>query len=718
LDHLNFNLEHKSAVPSVLLTNTTWWPCASRLAIALTKAGCNVSAIYPRRGHPLAQTSVIQRRYAYAALHPVKSLAEAIRLSQPHLVVPCDDRAVQHLHELHAQANCFPGSDVCRLIERSLGNPASFPVVSTRYQLLKLALEEGLPAPDTDLVVAGQSLDSWSARHALPWVVKADGSWGGHGTKIVRDKNSAESFVRNMSRPLGAGRAVKRLVVDRDPFWILPWRNRSTPQVIIQSYVEGYPANCAVVCWDGKLLAGISVDVVCTQGETGSATVVRVTEGSDMMRTAKRLVERLGLSGFLGFDFVIEAATGTAHLIEMNPRVTPLCHLQLGTGRDLVSAITAQLTEQNLVPPPTTPNKMIAYFPQAWHWKGQEKILAASFHDIPVAEPGLVRELLRLPWPDRSILARLAAGVRGLLFSGRKTHQVVFQLAKATAEIAAEPPCADVNPRQPPAVVPLRQNGRKAPLFLIHGVDGQISRFYNLIRHLEPDQPVYGILAQPLLGDRVVLTRVEQLAAYYLKQVQSVQTSGPYHLLGFSYGGYVAFEVARQLHTRGELVGMVGMIDTLPMRGGLHPGELDQLPNESRGAPNSRASMAAFHAKRVLQSGGLSYAKEKLRTRGLRTIYTCLDSAGLGIPAFLRSAADLGWFAAVRYVPQPFPGKITLFHTVGSPAQARPNVGMWSGLTGRDVELHEIAGRHEDIFEDPQVKSLAVAVTTCLAKVQ
>jgi len=608
---------------------------------------------------------------------------------------------------------------VCQLIERSLGAPASYPIVSGRYHLLKIALELGLPVPDTDLAVAGRDFSTWASQHEFPWVVKADGTWGGHGTRLVRDRKEAEDVVRQMSRPLDAGRALKRLVVDRDPFWILPWRSHSIAPVIVQSYVKGYPANCAVVCWNGKVLAGIAVEVVSALGETGSATIVRVIDNPGMMRAAEQVVARLGLSGFLGFDFVIEAHTGTAYLIEMNPRVTPLCHLQLGPGRDLVSAITAELTaEQFVATPSLVENKMIAYFPQAWHADTRKELLASSFHDVPWEEPTLVRELLRLPWPDRSILARLSASIRRVAFDKRGTRSVIFEQVLAASETVPGPVTFLADPRKPPAVVPLRQNGSKHPLFLIHGVDGQIGRFYSLIRHLELDQPVYGIQARALLRQRTALTRIEQLAAYYLEQVQLVQPAGPYHLLGFSFGGYLAFEAARQLHAHGELVGMVGMIDTLPMGVGWRPAGSDSAAKPNNCQPNRPTFTVAFHAKRMLQSGGLRYAKDKLRARGLRTIYACLDSASLPIPAVLQSAPDLDWFAAVRYVPQPFPGKITLFNTAGSRERSRATYDLWSALTGRNIELHEIPGRHEDIFAEPQVKSLAIQVNDCLARAQ
>ena len=131
--------------------------------------------------------------------------------------------------------------------------------------------------------------------------------------------------------------------------------------------------------------------------------VVRVVEGPEMMVCAERIARRLKLTGFFGLDFMIEEETDATYLIEMNPRGTPLCHLQLGKGRDMVDALWAQLSGQPLrEPPPVTQQDLITYFPQAWHGKGN--LPALGFQDIPQDEPELVREILR-PWPDRSILA-------------------------------------------------------------------------------------------------------------------------------------------------------------------------------------------------------------------------------------------------------------------------------------------------------------------------
>jgi thioesterase domain-containing protein len=265
--------------------------------------------------------------------------------------------------------------------------------------------------------------------------------------------------------------------------------------------------------------------------------------------------------------------------------------------------------------------------------------------------------------------------------------------------------------RNPSSIVPIRREGGKEPLFLIHGVDGMVARFQALVRYLEPDQPAYAIQSQALFPELTALTRVEDMARYYVPEVRSVQPQGPYHFLGYSFGGLVAFEMARQLHSSGGRIGLLGMLDPRRMAPLAILGE--SQPQENTLA---RWSYARSHVKRVLSPTGLQYAREKLRGRWLRTVYTLLDSVGWPIPHFLYNAYDINWFAAVRYAPQFFPGRVTLFQAMESPDDTRRSYNRWVQLAGEGVEVREISGGHEDVLVEPYVRLLAREVTDCLSK--
>jgi hypothetical protein len=408
--------EPASGGPRILLTDTNRWPVVARMAIAFWKRGCEVAVLCPVPGHPVQKISRKARIYHYSGFRPLASLKTAIGDFDPDIVVPACDRSVQHLHELHALSQEQGRADgkLSTLIERSLGSPDGFPIVSSRWGLLETARDEGIPVPEMNAIGSLADLKRWHVASALPVVIKADGTWGGRGVRIAHSATEAERCFLELTQAAGMAELIKRILLNRDRDWeLLDWK-RPRPAVIAQSLIEGRPANCAVVCAQGKILAGIAVEVIRAQGSTAPATLVEVVEGAEMLLAAERIALRLNLSGFFGLDFVIENGTGATYLIEMNPRCTPPCPLPLGKGRDLVAAMWAHLIGQPSPETQSVTNKnRIAYFPQAWAAAedGHDPLLDASYHDVPNDEPDLIHELLH-PWPERSLAGQLVDFVR------------------------------------------------------------------------------------------------------------------------------------------------------------------------------------------------------------------------------------------------------------------------------------------------------------------
>ncbi len=425
--------------PTVLLTNTNWWPVSAHVAIALQGAGIRVAAAYPKHGHPLAKTSAVSARYPYNATSPLQSLTRAIRESRADWILPCDDRTVRHLQQLHGRSIAEGSSDkvIADLIERSLGSPSAFSVVSSRAALLRTAQAEGVPIPDMVEVETVEDLRSLSESKPFPWVMKVDGSWGGLGVKVVRNREEADACFQRMRAPLGVLPMLKRLVVNRDPFWIEDWRKPAILGVTVQSHIQGRPANCVVFCCKGKVLAGIAVEVVAAQGVMAPATIVRIVDGRNMLDAARSLANRLNLSGFHGLDFMLEDATGTAFLIELNPRCAMPCHLRLASGRDLAGSLAAELAGQPFAQPAAVASDTVAYFPQAWLSNPKSEVFRTGYHDVPWGEPELLKELLLLPFPDRSLLARLSDRMRKLSFEDRSARSFVFASSQSASTSAS-----------------------------------------------------------------------------------------------------------------------------------------------------------------------------------------------------------------------------------------------------------------------------------------
>lgn len=403
----------RAAVGSrILLTNTNRWPVVPRLVISFRRMGCNIAVLCPTADNPVQKVSGLGRVFHYDGLAPIESLRKAIEAFDPELVVPSCDRSVQHLHELHriSQSRGNAGRKIASLIERSLGSPDGFPIVSSRCELLKIAQSEGILVPKTSTIESEADLQLWNAKCDPPWVIKADGTWGGQGVRIANNTREANRCFLEFSQRPGAVNLIKRLLLNRDRDWaVFDWKH-SQRSVIAQSLINGRPANCAVVCWEGKVLAGIAVEVIKARGATGPATVVQIVSGSEMMAAAEKIARRLGMSGFFGLDFMIEKATGSVYLIEMNPRCTPPSPLPFGEGHNLVAAIWAQLTGQPL--PSTQPaleQSVIAYFPQVV--EGDDNVNDANLNglihqDIPEGEPELIHELLH-PRSERSALGKV-----------------------------------------------------------------------------------------------------------------------------------------------------------------------------------------------------------------------------------------------------------------------------------------------------------------------
>ena len=402
--------------PKILLTDTNRWPVTARLAIAFLKMGGNVAMLCPTPGHPAEKANGIGPIFKYSGFQPLGSLRKAIEAFTPDIVVPACDRGVQHLHDLHAQCRLEGGKGkwLADLIEDSLGSPEYFTVASSRRQLAEAARAEEILVPETRGIASLADLRRWNAETPLPWVLKADGTWGGRGVRIAHSMEESDAEFRELTKVGSLLGLLKRVVLNRDRAWNLCDWKRPRPAVIAQSFIQGRPANCAVVCREGKILAGIAVEVILAQGCTGPSTVVQVVQGSDMMIAAERIVRRLELSGFLGFDFIIEEQTGKTFLIEMNPRCTPPCSLSLTRGQDLVAALWAELTQQPVPESePMTALSRIAYFPQAISnsSKVSDTLLDTCYVDLPLGEPDLTHELLH-PWMERSVAGQVVDFVR------------------------------------------------------------------------------------------------------------------------------------------------------------------------------------------------------------------------------------------------------------------------------------------------------------------
>lgn len=358
----------------------------------------------------MAQVSGIDRLIHYGGTDSLSALRQAMLDDPTALVIPCDDGVVAQLHALHASEPLLRAS-----IEKSLGPSGSYSIVRSRNELLATARQLGITVPKTSLVTQADDLAKWHKTFATGGVLKVDGSCGGHGVRVSQSLDQSMAAWRSMSARTNIATALKRWVIDRDPLALWAYRAARDRDVTIQEFIRGRPANLMMACWGGRVLALVSVEVVVSEGPTGAATIVRPIVNDTMSQAASLLAGRLGLCGFYGLDFMIQAGTGVPFLIEMNPRCTQLGHLDFPGQGSLASVLCAALRDER-PSPSRSPirSKTIAIFPQALAASAGSSYLESAYLDVPWEDPKLLRELQFDPWPQRQWPARLYLAFRPL----------------------------------------------------------------------------------------------------------------------------------------------------------------------------------------------------------------------------------------------------------------------------------------------------------------
>jgi enterobactin synthetase component F len=131
-------------------------------------------------------------------------------------------------------------------------------------------------------------------------------------------------------------------------------------------------------------------------------------------------------------------------------------------------------------------------------------------------------------------------------------------------------------------ILPIRTEGSRPPIFCVHPGAGISWGYLAMARHVPEDVPLYGVQARGLHPQDELAGSLPEMAADYVEQIRAIQPTGPYHLLGWSFGGIVAHEIAVQLQAMGEQVAALVILDTYPGQG--PDGELADS-ERARGGP-------------------------------------------------------------------------------------------------------------------------------------
>ncbi|ARZ71697.1 peptide synthetase [Streptomyces albireticuli] len=297
-----------------------------------------------------------------------------------------------------------------------------------------------------------------------------------------------------------------------------------------------------------------------------------------------------------------------------------------------------------------------------------------------------------------------------------------FVAAPTVAALAARLRAGDAVAAYDP-VVPIRAEGTRRPLFMVHPMGGNVLCYVPFARNLPDDQPLYALQAAGADPGTTPLRTVEELAARYIAALREVQPRGPYAVGGWSFGGFVAFEIARQLRAAGEEVSRLVLLDTTALDRGARARHDDdallrwffwELLLLERGGdspmeaiPDELVSLEEkfdFIARLATDAGVLPAGSSGAVIRRLFGVYRANWRAALDYRPGVQDQ-DLTLVRAVR----PLPEVLTAMHgAAGSRHQDRTNG--WRDMTSGLLRVVDVAGDHLTIMEEPYVEHVARTV--------
>lgn len=299
-------------------------------------------------------------------------------------------------------------------------------------------------------------------------------------------------------------------------------------------------------------------------------------------------------------------------------------------------------------------------------------------------------------------------------------------------------------------LVAIQPAGSNPPFFCVHPIFGVVFPYYELACHLGSDQPFYALQPLGIDGERPPLTRIEDMAAYYIEALRTVQPEGPYFLGGWSFGGLVAFEMAQQLLSSGYQVALLAVLDTLaPVSTNkpsfwegckflittvgryIWPFLLDYFYLVT--APDKHHEVSKGKWLRDRFTPRFPKFNQVLRRLGINlSWHSILGRAAISNlisqsqkQRILRELTIRPMFpvfhansqATLSYVPKTYPNRITLFRTNVQASRADHDSTMgWSELTVEGVEVHIVPGNHLTMLRKPNVQALAEQLKECFEK--
>lgn len=195
-----------------------------------------------------------------------------------------------------------------------------------------------------------------------------------------------------------------------------------------------------------------------------------------------------------------------------------------------------------------------------------------------------------------------------------------------------------------PAVLLKQVRAHSAPIFMLHGVASSVVDLVPLVRRMQVDLPIYGLEAKGNDGHEAPLDRIEDIAQSFLATIREIQPYGPYFLVGYSLGGLIALEIAQQIKTKSEEIGLVVMVDSYPDRRFLSFAPYARLMLQvAKNRVTGRKNTSSVWKRPIVQDGdgrrnSLIQALQRTRDANYRALHTYRPRFYEGEVKFVRAA--------------------------------------------------------------------------------
>ena len=271
-----------------------------------------------------------------------------------------------------------------------------------------------------------------------------------------------------------------------------------------------------------------------------------------------------------------------------------------------------------------------------------------------------------------------------------------------------------------PSLVPINTKGSKPRFFCVHGAGGNVLLYRSLVQHLGDAYSFYGFQSRGLDGTLPPLRTIEEMASYYVNELQRMQPHGPYCLGGYCLGGAIALEMAKVLVSKGEQVPLVAMLDSYNPALALKTSRLGDI-----------AERLKFHFKNFLSlrpTEMKGYLKEKIRVASDGEFKKVLGLPDGGSPKAVENDASNGSSALQNiqaindhaigiYRPTPYAGKLTLFKPkINYSAYPDPLMG-WGNIALGGIEIVALPINPHAMLVEPFVQHLATALAAQIDQV-